>query len=249
MERYDFRTQRLFVNVPIKNGTSIELDRKQSNYLLNVLRLKEKAQILVFNGQDGEWFSELVQSGKKSAKLTVLERTREQPNRSNITYYFAPIKQARQDYMIQKAVEMGVGKIQPVLTHHTQVNKVKLDRMHANAIEAAEQCGVLSIAECALPIKFTKFISELDSSTPLVFCDELEASMNAISKLEKLNSNYIGVLIGPEGGFSPAERKQLLALENTIPISLGPRILRADTAAVAALAIVQTVCGDWTKKE
>lgn len=245
MERYDFRTQRLFIDSPIKIGILIELDRTQANYLLNVLRLKDNAKVLIFNGVDGEWLCELSQQGRKSASLRIEKQIRKQGEPSKLIYLFAPLKQARLDYMVQKAVEMGVGTLQPVLTQHTQVSRINVDRMHANAIEAAEQCGILSIPRCKEAAKLEKILSNWDQNIQIIFCDELADVENSGKKLQKLNGESIAVLIGPEGGFSQKERDQLLALPFVTAISLGPRILRADTAAVAALALVQANCGDW----
>lgn len=245
MERYDFRTQRLFVESEIRQGMRIELDRSQSNYLLNVLRLKQDAETLIFNGRDGEWLAKLIPLSRKSTALEVVSQIREQTPAYNLTYLYAPLKQARLDYMVQKAVEMGVGRLQPVFTHHTQVSRINIDRTKANVIEAAEQCGILNIAECREPIKLERLIDEWDSSIPIIYCDELASEEDTIEKLQAFKGKPLAVLIGPEGGFSQKERDLLHSKSFVVPISLGPRILRADTAAVAAMTLVQAVAGDW----
>lgn len=253
MERYDYKTQRIYVEADLATGTQINADRAQANYLLNVLRLKSGANLLLFNGRHGEWLASLNPTGRKSCLLTLEKQTRPQPEPYNLVYLFAPLKQARLDYMIQKAVEMGAGILQPVFTHHTQVSKLKTERIIANSIEAAEQCGILSIPKCNEPLKIDKMISNWSkgdfSDYTLVFCDENAPEDNPADSLAKLCANNtdkkIALLIGPEGGFSADERALLLAQDFVTPIALGPRILRADTAAVAALALLQAHCGDW----
>lgn len=246
MERYDFKTQRLFVDQALNAGKAFEVDRTQANYLLNVLRLKAGANVLVFNGRDGEWLAELQPTGRKSCQIKLEKQTRVQPQPYPLIYCFAPLKQGRLDYMVQKAVEMGAGILQPVLTHHTQVTKLNLDRVRANALEAAEQCGILSIPTCNEPVRLVKMVQDWPSDTKIIFADESAGESNPISALQNIPaSTKKAVLIGPEGGFSQNERELLLSKEFVIPISLGPRILRADTAAVAALAVLQAVSGDW----
>ncbi len=257
MPDYDFSSQRLFVNMPLAEGNAFELSRDQANYLLNVLRLQSRKSLLVFNGQDGEWRAEIFEASRKSCSLRIHEQKRPQPRPPELCYAFAPIKSARLDYMVQKAVEMGATKLLPVLTRRTQVSRLNLDRMRANVIEAAEQCGILSIADVLPEIKFEAFMKsrqEMGTGT-LVFCDEDAQVGDPVTIIraaasQKVNSSPsslwpVCVLIGPEGGFDPAERAALNGLQNIISLSLGPRILRADTAAVAALAIVQAAIGDW----
>ena len=190
-------------------------------------------------------------SGKKGAKLGIVERTREQTAAADLHYLFAPLKHARLDYMVQKAVEMGASRLQPVLTRHTQAERVNLARMRANAIEAAEQCGILNVAEIAEPVKLDAFVRGWTPDRLLVFCDEDAEVKDPVAALSAGRGGGIAgplpvsVLIGPEGGFAEEERAALLKLPNVIRLALGPRILRADTAAVAALALVQAVLGDW----
>jgi 16S rRNA (uracil1498-N3)-methyltransferase len=251
MSRYDFRTTRLFVEVPLAAGVMVPLERDQTNYLVNVLRMKPGAPVLVFNGRDGEWRAELAQAGKKSFALRVAERMREQTPAGDLHYLFAPLKHARLDYMVQKAVELGAARLQPVQTRHTQSERINLARMRANAIEAAEQCGILSIPEIAAPISFAAFASQWQASRLLVFCDEdadvkdPAAALGAARAGGIAGAAPVSVIVGPEGGFADEERDALMRLPNVVRLALGPRILRADTAAVAALALVQSVLGDW----
>jgi 16S rRNA (uracil1498-N3)-methyltransferase len=251
MARYDFRTQRLFVDQRLGAGAVITLDREQANYLLNVLRLKPGSHVLLFNGREGEWRAQLATQAKKNVTLEVLEQTREQTAPSDLHYLFAPLKHARLDYMVQKAVELGVSRLQPVLTRHTQSERVNLARMSANAIEAAEQCGILTIAEVAEPQRLDALMRAWTPDRLLVFCDEEAAVKDPVAALATARGggltgpSPVSVLIGPEGGFAEEERAALLQLPNVVRLALGPRILRADTAAVAALTLVQTVLGDW----
>src|SRR4051794_41069230 len=251
MSRYDFRTIRLFVEVPLAAGAMVPLERDQTNYLVNVLRMRPGAPVLVFNGRDGEWRAELAQAGKKSFALGLAERTRPQTPAGDLHYLFAPLKHARLDYMVQKAVELGASRLQPVLTRHTQSERINLARIQANAIEAAEQCGILSIPQIAPPLSFGAFVSQWDASRLLVFCDEdadvkdPAAALGAARAGGIAGAVPVSVIVGPEGGLADEERDTLMTLPNVVRLALGPRILRADTAAVAALALVQSVLGDW----
>jgi 16S rRNA (uracil1498-N3)-methyltransferase len=245
MPAYDFRTPRLFVDAPLAGTGPVALDRMQTNYLCNVLRLPQDASVLVFNGRDGEWLGTLDRSAKKSASLILRERVREQTKPNDLHYLFAPLKHARLDYMVQKAVELGVSRLQPVVTRHTQVQRVNLERMRANAIEAAEQCGILSIPEIEAPAPLDTAVSALGARI-LIFCDERADNADPVAALSALRGALpLAVLIGPEGGFSEEERARLVKHPNNVRLALGPRILRADTAAVAALTLVQSVLGDW----
>ena len=245
MPKYDFTSQRLFVDAQLEAGADIETDRAQANYLLNVLRLREGGTVLLFNGLDGEWSAEVAPRGRKSATLKVVKQTRRQIPRSDLRYLFAPLKQARMDYMVQKAVEMGVGILQPVLTQYTQLRKVNLDKMRSYAIEAAEQCGILSVPEIREPVGLKQLIGGFEGDRRLIFCDEAENILSPLENLAALRGQKIAVLIGPEGGFSEDERTLLNDQDFVMSIPLGPRILRADTAAVAALAVIQAATGDW----
>ncbi|RLQ87247.1 16S rRNA (uracil(1498)-N(3))-methyltransferase [Notoacmeibacter ruber] len=243
--RADYRLPRLFVSDDLSAETSIKLDKNQANYLLNVLRMKEGEKLLVFNGRDGEWRAEIEREGKKNALLRLAEQSRPQPLPSDLHYLFAPLKTGRMDYMVQKAVEMGAGILQPVQTQHTQMAKINHDRLEANMREAAEQCGILSLAQLRPIQKIGSLLEEWDAGRHIIYCDEDAAGDDPLPILSSLPAQPIAVLIGPEGGFSEEERTMLRNLPFVTPIPLGPRILRADTAAVAALALVQAVCGDW----
>jgi 16S rRNA (uracil1498-N3)-methyltransferase len=247
MPQPDFRSSRLFVDAALAAGESVALDRNQSNYLGNVLRLAAGGTILAFNGRDGEWQASIA-GRKRPDSLTIVAQTRPQDRLPDLVYVFAPLKHARLDYMVQKAVEMGAASLQPVLTRFTQVARVNGERMRANVIEAAEQCGILSIATVAEPITLDRYVSQREAQRLLVFCDEAADVADPWQALqgERTASNGVDVLIGPEGGFAEEERDMLLRQPRTLRLSLGPRVLRADTAGVAALALVQAALGDWT---
>ena len=246
MPQLDFRAPRLFIDGPLSAGTTVGLDRNQSNYLGNVLRLAAGETVLVFNGRDGEWQAAIA-GRKRPDNLTMLARTRPQDNLPNVAYVFAPLKHARLDYMVQKAVEMGAASLQPVMTRFTQVSRVNSERMRANVIEAAEQCGILSLAEVAEPVALDRYLGQREAQRLLVFCDEAADVADPLQALKSSQkaSNGIDVLIGPEGGFAEEERALMLRQPNILRLALGPRILRADTAGVAALALVQAALGDW----
>jgi 16S rRNA (uracil1498-N3)-methyltransferase len=251
MPELDFSAPRLFVDAPLKAGQTIALERNQSNYLGNVLRLAAGENILVFNGRDGEWQAQIA-GRKRPDALVVVAPTRPQDRLPDIAYVFAPLKHARLDYMVQKAVEMGASTLQPVLTRHTQVSRVNSERMRANVIEAAEQCGILSLAVVAEPVPLDRYLGQRSPSRLLVFCDEAAETANPVQALQQAAAadgidipDGIDILIGPEGGFAEEERALLLRQPKTLRLSLGPRILRADTAGVAALALVQAALGDW----
>jgi 16S rRNA (uracil1498-N3)-methyltransferase len=245
MERYDYTTKRLFTDADLQAGGAVEAGREQANYLLNVLRMREGDPILLFNARDGEWLARVVPQGRKACMLVPEKQTREQPAPADLLYCFAPLKSARLDYMVQKAVEMGAGVLQPVITQYTQVHRLNLERMRANAVEAAEQCGILAIPRVGEPVTLEAMLKDWDNGRALVHCDESAADGDAIELLRPLAGKPLGVLVGPEGGFSPAERERLRGFAATVAIPLGPRILRADTAAVAALAVMQAAAGDW----
>jgi len=245
MAVHDFTSQRLFVEHELSNTRAFEASREQANYLISVLRMKQGESILVFNGRDGEWRAIIDIKGRKKCTLQLVEQTKAQPERSQLIYCFAPLKQARLDYMIQKAVEMGAGILQPVITQHTQVRHINEKRILANSIEAAEQCGMLNLPEIREAIAIEKLSDLLGNDTQLVFCDEAANKNNPRAQMKSENNKKVAVLIGPEGGFSNNERSMLDALPNVIKLGLGPRILRADTAAIAALAIIQANMGDW----
>jgi 16S rRNA (uracil1498-N3)-methyltransferase len=247
MPQIDFRAPRLFVDSPLQAGETVALNWNQANYLGNVLRLSAGGSILVFNGRDGEWRASI--SGRKRPEsIGIVEQTRPQDRLPDLAFVFAPLKHARLDYMVQKAVEMGAASLQPVLTRFTQVARVNDERMRANVIEAAEQCGILSLASVSGPVTFENYLTRREPQRLLVFCDEAADVADPLQALQDVwsEADGIDVLIGPEGGFADEERAVLLRQQRILRLSLGPRVLRADTAAVAALALVQAALGDWT---
>ena len=256
MAVHDSSSQRLFLAAPLAAGSRISCDGEQANYLLNVLRLGAGDDILVFNGRDGEWRAAVTPIGKRGAALDITEQTRAQVGGPDIHYLFAPLKRARLDYMVQKATELGVARLVPVLTRRTVPERINIDRLRANTIEAAEQCGILRVPDIAEAAKLEQILKHWDGARRLIFCDEGAAVGNPIAVLQQAfgqdratSSNSgpaVAVLVGPEGGFDPSERETLLAKPFTVPISLGPRIMRADTAAIAALAVVNAAIGDWS---
>lgn len=243
--RANYKMQRLFVPDDLAKGAAFEASPQHSHYLGNVLRLGEGAEVLLFNGRNGEWSARIAQKTKKAMRLDVLELQRPQPEHPDLVYCFAPLKQGRLDYLVQKAVEMGAGVLQPVTTQHTQVAKPSIDRLRANVVEAAEQCGILAIPEVREAEKLDRLLGNWDKGRRLIFCDEDASTNNPMAALQSIGERKLGLLVGPEGGFSDDERRMLRALPFVTAIPLGPRILRADTAAVAALAVIQAVIGDW----
>jgi 16S rRNA (uracil1498-N3)-methyltransferase len=245
MSRYDFNAQRLFVEADLAEGGAVACTPAQANYLRNVLRLGAGDALLVFNGRDGEWRAELAEAGRRAVTLAVRTQLRAQESGPDIDYLFAPLKRARLDYTMEKATEMGVARLRPVLTRRTVVDRLNLERVRAHTIEAAEQCGILRLPEVHAPERLEHVIAAWDASRPLVFCDEDGAEHCPFTALAMIPPGPIAVLVGPEGGFDPAERELLSSQPFVTRISLGPRILRADTAAVAVLALVNAVLGDW----
>lgn len=246
MSRYDFSAQRLFVEAPLEAGARIPPSPDQLNYLVNVLRLREGGTILLFNGRDGEWRARLEAVSRRSATLAATEQTRPQTAPFDLDYCFAPLKHARLDYMAQKAAEMGVARLSPILTRRTQARRVNLQRLRANAVEAAEQCGVLSVPLVSEEVELRDFLRLFPQHRLLVFCDEDAESADPLAALRSAPTHIgVSLLIGPEGGFDDEERAEIQRVSKVLRLSLGPRILRADTAAVAALTLVQATIGDW----
>lgn len=245
MPRTHAALPRLFVEPSLAAGAQLVLGKEQSLYLAAVLRKVVGDEVVLFNGHDGAWLARLASDSKKSVTLDLVDQIAPQTPPSNLWYGFAPLKTERLDYVIQKAVEMGAGTIQPVLTRFTQVSRLKHERLVANAIEAAEQCEVLSVPKVEAEVTLERLLDGWPADRVLVFADEGEASSSPVEALTELRGKKIGLLIGPEGGFSDEERKRLRTMPYVVPISLGPRILRADTAAVAALAVIQAIIGDW----
>jgi 16S rRNA (uracil1498-N3)-methyltransferase len=244
MPRYDFQSPRLYVSGDLAAGSEVNPGDPAIHYLRNVLRLEAGAGVLVFNGREGEWRARVAIPSKRELKLEILEQARPQSVPSPLHYAFAPVKHARLDFMVQKAVELGAGRLTPVITQRTQVSRVNIDRMRANIIEAAEQCGVLAVPEAEEPVAFDRWLNNIEAGRTIVFCDEDAEISDPVKALQMQNGPFT-LITGPEGGFAEIERAALLARAPVIRLSLGPRILRADTAAVAALSIVQAVRGDW----
>ncbi|MBD9371170.1 16S rRNA (uracil(1498)-N(3))-methyltransferase [Rhizobium sp. ARZ01] len=243
--RANYRMQRLFVEADLSRGRAFEASKDQFHYLANVLRAEEGSDVLVFNGRDGEWRAQLSYPTRKRLLLTATEQTRPQPAPSDLHYLFAPLKVGRLDYLVQKAVEMGAGLLQPVMTQHVQGKITSLERIEANVIEAAEQCGILAIPQVTAPRRLEDLLPDWPSDRRIIYCDEGHDSQNPLPTLNAIRESKLALLVGPEGGFSDGERSLLRALPFVTPIPLGPRILRADTAAVAALAVIQAAIGDW----
>jgi 16S rRNA (uracil1498-N3)-methyltransferase len=246
MARPDSRTPRLYVPAPLAEGGELMLAPAQTNYLINVMRLGAGDSVLLFNGRDGEFMGVLAAKSRKGALLGIRERTRPLETPPDVDYLFAPLKHARLDYIAQKAVEMGVRRLRPVLTRRTQVRRVNLERLSANAIEACEQCGAVWTPEVAPVETLGEALARWPAERLLVFCDEEAERASPLDALANVTADGgVGLLIGPEGGFDDDERAAILATPRALRLSLGPRILRADTAAVAALALIQAALGDW----
>lgn len=245
MSDHQKRSPRLFVEAGLSEGTEVACDRGQAHYLLNVMRLRGGDTVRAFNGRDGEWLCEISSAAKKSCALTPASRTRTQTALPDIHYLFAPLKHARLDYMVQKATELGCSRIQPVITAHTNASRVKLERMRSNAIEAAEQCNLLDVPFIEEVTTLDNLLSSWPEERHLVFCDEEAQIASPLQALGKIGPGALAVLIGPEGGFSDEERDRIRQLSCVTAISLGPRVMRADTAGVAAMALVQSALGDW----
>lgn len=243
--RIDFTSQRLFIEADLEAGTTVPLTDDQAHYLLTVLRMETGARLLAFNGRDGEFRVEVNRRSKRAGSLHVLEQTRPQTALNDLWFCFAPIKKDRLGWLVEKAVEMGAGRLMPVITDHTQSPKLRTDKLRTHVVEAAEQCGVLAVPNLDEPRALDQLLASWPAERTLIFCDEQAEVANPADALSNLKGKPVGVLIGPEGGFSMVERERLLALPFTRAIALGPRILRADTAAVAALTAVQMAAGDW----
>ena len=236
---------RLYVDHPLGVGQSLPLEKPQAHYLFGVMRQALGAQILVFNGRDGEWLCEVSAAGKRGGTLLCQSQTKPLQMPPDLWLIFAPIKKARTDFIVEKAAEMGAARILPVLTEYTNIGRVHVDRLQAHAVEAAEQCGGTFVPYVAQASKLGALLDQWDTERQILFCDEaLAGDTSSVSELSALKGPW-AILIGPEGGFSDKERTRLHGLEMTHPVSLGPRILRADTAAVAAMTLWQNAMGEW----
>jgi 16S rRNA (uracil1498-N3)-methyltransferase len=246
MARTDFTTPRLCLERDLHQGDTATLSPDEVNYLVNVLRLRSGARVLVFNGRDGEFAATVGAIARRSVSLTIGDRLRPQERPPDIDYLFAPLKHARLDYVAQKAVEMGARRLQPIITRRTQASRINLVRLAANAREAAEQCGVIWLPEIAPEQTLDELLGEWPAERLLIFCDEDAPLANPIAAMANVAAQAgVSLLIGPEGGFEESERRAICALPHVLRLSLGQRVLRADTAAVAALALIQSRYGDW----
>jgi len=234
---------RLHVEHPLSQGQTVDLSRDQANYLFSVMRLGVGDAVALFNGTDGEWRACVVTAGKRAGALAVEDQTAPQQDPPDLWLLFAPIKKARTDFIVEKAAEMGAARIMPVQTEFTNAERIRRDRLQAHAVEAVEQCGGTYVPPVDDLQRLSDVLADWPKDRRLVFADE--ALVGAKRALEQVDADKWAILIGPEGGFSDGERKRLMALPFVTPISLGPRVLRADTAAVAALTLWQTTLGDW----
>lgn len=247
-ERPYAHLKRLYMDTPMQQAQKLVLDKAQSHYLSRVLRMAEGAELIVFNGKDGAFLARLIGLSKMASVVELVSHVAPQPPRANLIYFFAPLKAGRLDYLVQKAVEMGVGILQPVLTDFTQVKKLNSAKMRANMIEAAEQCETLHVPELRSQIHLADLLetwSNTHCDHHLIICNERAKNRNPVQDLAPLRGKKLGVLVGPEGGFSLHEQALFAQSDFVYHVSLGPRILRADTAAVAALSMVQILAGDW----
>jgi 16S rRNA (uracil1498-N3)-methyltransferase len=245
------RLPRLYLDAPLSAGREVVPNADQAHYLSSVMRLAEGDRVRLFNGRDGEWLAEVVALNRKRGQLLPVECLKPQTALPDLHYLFAPLKHARIDYMAQKATELGAGLLIPVLTDHTVARRVNVERLQANAVEAAEQCNLLAVPEVTEPVELDRLLDGWDEGRTIVFCDEQAPLANPLEALAALApaageaARPLAVLVGPEGGFSKREQEMLRAHASVLPISLGPRIMRADTAAIAVLTLVQAACGDW----
>jgi 16S rRNA (uracil1498-N3)-methyltransferase len=234
-------TPRLFVDQPLGPGMVLPLDGPPANYLANVMRMKSGDPVRLFDNRTGEWAAELVDAGKRAVTLKLRERLREMEAVPDLWLLFAPIKKGRIDWLIEKATELGIARLQPVITHRTIVDRLNLDRLRAHAIEAAEQCDRTTLPELDEPVKLASLLGEWPADRALLFADETGGEPLA----RVVPPGPAAILIGPEGGFTPQEREAIRAVAGAVGVSLGPRILRAETAAAAAIAAWMTIAGDW----
>ncbi|MFY1708171.1 16S rRNA (uracil(1498)-N(3))-methyltransferase [Tritonibacter scottomollicae] len=236
---------RLYVDHPLGAGQTVPLDRDQAHYLFGVMRLAVGARVALFNGRDGEWQAEVAEASKRSGVLSCVEQSKPLQMPPDLWLIFAPIKKARTDFIVEKAAEMGAARILPVGTEFTNSERIRQDRLQAHAVEAAEQCGGTYVPEVADLQKLSGLLDHWPAERQLMFCDEAEVGQKLFLDVTLGEGQAWAILIGPEGGFSPAERKRLHGMAQSHVVSLGPRILRADTAAVAAMTLWQQKLGDW----
>ena len=235
---------RLYLDQPLAPGQALALDEGQANYLFNVMRLGKEAAVKVFNGRDGEWLAEVVDAAKRRGVLICRSQTRPLQTPPDVWLLFAPVKKAETTYIVEKAVELGVARLCPVQTRFTNSDRLNRDRLQANAREAAEQCGATLVPEVAEITPLDRLLAQWPADRRILWCNEAKAGLATALSTEGRGQPW-AILIGPEGGFSEDERARLAALPQVLQASLGPRILRAETAAVAALTLWQSVLGDW----
>ena len=236
---------RLYVAPDLRSGQQVALDKDQAHYLFGVMRQVAGGHVLIFNGRDGEWLAEITAADKRAGTLICAQRTAPQRDAPDLWLCFAPIKKARTDFIAEKACEMGANRLVPVFTRFTNSERVRKDRLQAHAIEAAEQCGITSVPDVADPINLDRLLDDWPTDRQIMFCDETGPRPDAMDVLNASDTGPWAILIGPEGGFAAEEVERLNRMPQAHAVSLGPRILRADTAAVAALTIWQTTLGDW----
>lgn len=236
---------RLHVTADLGPGHEVALGREQAHYLFAVMRCEAGDFVRLFNGRDGEWLAEIVAADRRGGRLRCSEQTVPQTEPPDLWLLFAPIKKGRTDFIAEKACEIGCRRLVPVFTRNTNTERVNTDRLRAHAIEAAEQCGLVSVPEIEEPVRLEALLAAWPADRQILFCDETGPRPPAVEVLRRADRGPWAVLTGPEGGFSPDEALTLRKMPLAHPVSLGPRILRADTAAVAALALWQSVLGDW----
>ncbi|MFQ5624182.1 MAG: 16S rRNA (uracil(1498)-N(3))-methyltransferase [Paracoccaceae bacterium] len=236
---------RLYVDVPLGGGQVAGLTRGQAHYLFAVMRLGVGEFIAIFNGRDGEWTAEIAEAGKRAGTVICREAAAPQAAAPDLWLMFAPVKKARTDFIVEKATEIGVSRLLPVFTEYTDVGRVRAERLRANAVEAAEQSGATLVPEVAEPVKLGPLLDGFPADRRLMFCDERSRTQGAAAALEAAGPGPWAILVGPEGGFSQAEADRLRRFSRAVPVSLGPRVLRAETAAVAALTLWHATLGDW----
>jgi 16S rRNA (uracil1498-N3)-methyltransferase len=237
---------RLFVETPLAAGVKLTPSEGQAHYLLHIMRVREGTRVLLFNGRDGEWRARITEVTRRSCTLLCETRSEAQAGGPDLWLAFAPIKRTPVDYVAQKATELGVAMLQPVITRRTVARRVNLERMRANAIEAAEQSGRLSVPEIREPVALDALLRSWPAERWLLFCDEGGDAAPIAQALEQERARSPwGLLVGPEGGFDSEERAAIRECAFVLPVTLGPRIMRADTAALAALSVWQAICGDW----
>jgi 16S rRNA (uracil1498-N3)-methyltransferase len=235
---------RLHVDHALAAGQAMPLTEGQAHYLFGVMRLGVGAGVLLFNGRDGEWRAEVAVAGKRAGVLVCVEQVRRLQMPPDLWLLFAPLKKARTDFVVEKAVELGVARIMPVQTRFTNAERLRRDKLYAHAVEAAEQCGATVVPEVAEIVALDKVLDGWPADRRLLWCDETLAGGPSAALAGDVGMPW-AILIGPEGGFAEVEKARLRAMPQVVPLSLGPRILRAETAAVAALTLWQASLGDW----